>query len=77
MQPVLDLVARHTGMVLSLLMGGPEPAAGGRLNIIGCVLPYSLSLAFLTSSLVSILEALKAQYNLGSLRRSLSVIRTK
>ncbi|PPQ77783.1 hypothetical protein CVT26_005395 [Gymnopilus dilepis] len=34
MQPVLDLVAAQTGMVGTLLMGGPEPASGGRLNVV-------------------------------------------
>ncbi|PPQ84374.1 hypothetical protein CVT26_007383 [Gymnopilus dilepis] len=35
MQPVLDRVVEATGMCVVLLAGGPEPAAGGRLNIIG------------------------------------------
>ncbi|PPQ81535.1 hypothetical protein CVT26_011043 [Gymnopilus dilepis] len=35
MQPILDLLVAHTGMRFTMLGGGPEPAAGGRLNIIG------------------------------------------
>ncbi|PPQ73280.1 hypothetical protein CVT26_015231, partial [Gymnopilus dilepis] len=35
MQPALDALAEFTGMRVTLLAGGPEPAAGGRLNIIG------------------------------------------
>ncbi|KDR70911.1 hypothetical protein GALMADRAFT_144381 [Galerina marginata CBS 339.88] len=34
MQPVLDLVVEFTGMPVTFLMGGPEPAAKGRMNII-------------------------------------------
>ncbi|KDR84212.1 hypothetical protein GALMADRAFT_205925 [Galerina marginata CBS 339.88] len=34
MQPVLDLVVEFTGMPATLLMGGLEPAAKGRMNII-------------------------------------------
>ncbi|KDR65220.1 hypothetical protein GALMADRAFT_217639 [Galerina marginata CBS 339.88] len=34
MQPILDLVVEFTGMPVTLLMGGPEPAAKGRMNII-------------------------------------------
>lgn len=33
-QPILDLICAHTGMKATLLVGGPEPADGGRLNII-------------------------------------------
>ena len=36
-QPLLDLIVEHTWMRVMLLVGGPEPAAGGRLNIIGYV----------------------------------------
>ncbi|PPQ73933.1 hypothetical protein CVT26_006554 [Gymnopilus dilepis] len=35
MQSLLDLFAEHTGWRIVLLAGGPEPAAGGRLNIVG------------------------------------------
>ncbi|KDR65475.1 hypothetical protein GALMADRAFT_81806 [Galerina marginata CBS 339.88] len=34
MQPILDLVVEFTGMPSSFIMGGPEPADQGRLNII-------------------------------------------
>ncbi|PPQ78995.1 hypothetical protein CVT26_003941 [Gymnopilus dilepis] len=34
-QPVCDLIHEATGMQVLLLVGGPEPAAGGRLNILG------------------------------------------
>ncbi|KDR66329.1 hypothetical protein GALMADRAFT_232569 [Galerina marginata CBS 339.88] len=34
MQPILDLVFEFTGMPTTFMMGGPEPADGGRLNII-------------------------------------------
>lgn len=46
MQPILDLACEHTGMKATLLFGGPEPADGGRLNVIRYVffllLTYSL-----------------------------------
>ncbi|KAF9472824.1 hypothetical protein BDN70DRAFT_775212, partial [Pholiota conissans] len=32
-QPILDLVAAHTGWKVTLLAGGPEPADKGRLNM--------------------------------------------
>ncbi|KDR66149.1 hypothetical protein GALMADRAFT_217161 [Galerina marginata CBS 339.88] len=34
MQPILDLVFEFTGMPTTFIMGGPEPADRGRLNII-------------------------------------------
>lgn len=34
MQQVMDLVVDHTGWKASFVCGGPEPAHGGRLNII-------------------------------------------
>lgn len=34
MQPILDLIADHTGWKILLITGGPEPADGGRLNIV-------------------------------------------
>ncbi|KAJ3503694.1 hypothetical protein NLJ89_g8319 [Agrocybe chaxingu] len=34
LQPIADLVASHTGMVVSVIVGGPEPADGGRLNVL-------------------------------------------
>ncbi|PPR05744.1 hypothetical protein CVT26_008497, partial [Gymnopilus dilepis] len=34
MGPILDRVFESTGMHVTLIMGGPEPKAGGRLNII-------------------------------------------
>lgn len=37
-QPFLDLICEHTGMKATLLVGGPEPADGGRLNIIRYVI---------------------------------------
>ena len=33
-QPILDLLAEHTGWKMSLFAGGPEPADAGRLNMI-------------------------------------------
>jgi hypothetical protein len=33
-QPLLDLICEYTGMKASLFVGGPEPADGGRINII-------------------------------------------
>ncbi|KJA15176.1 hypothetical protein HYPSUDRAFT_149496, partial [Hypholoma sublateritium FD-334 SS-4] len=33
-EPLLDLIADHTGWKLSVIAGGPEPADGGRLNVI-------------------------------------------
>jgi len=37
-EPLLDLVCAHTGMVAYAEFGGPEPADGGRLNVIRLVL---------------------------------------
>jgi hypothetical protein len=37
-QPILDLICEATGWKCSLIAGGPEPAHGGQLNIIRCVL---------------------------------------
>jgi len=34
MEPILDLICAHTGMVAYAEFGGPEPADGGRLNIV-------------------------------------------
>ncbi|KAJ3494137.1 hypothetical protein NLJ89_g10871 [Agrocybe chaxingu] len=34
MQPILDLLCEGTGFCATLMCGGPEPADGGRLNII-------------------------------------------
>ncbi|KAF8202529.1 hypothetical protein BJ912DRAFT_842680, partial [Pholiota molesta] len=34
MQPILDLVCEATGWSATLMTGGPEPAHGGRLNVI-------------------------------------------
>jgi hypothetical protein len=39
MQPILDLVLEFTGMPCSFVMGGPEPADSGRLNVIRYVIP--------------------------------------
>ncbi|KJA18011.1 hypothetical protein HYPSUDRAFT_205740 [Hypholoma sublateritium FD-334 SS-4] len=33
-QPILDMVAEHTGWTATLITGGPEPADGGRLNVV-------------------------------------------
>ena len=35
--PILDLICDATGWKATLLTGGPEPAHGGRLNMIGYV----------------------------------------
>lgn len=35
MEPILDLLAEHTGWKFSLVAGGPEPAEGGRLSMLG------------------------------------------
>lgn len=40
MEPILDLVAEHTGWKISLIAGGPEPADGGRLGMIRYVFLY-------------------------------------
>ncbi|KAJ3490466.1 hypothetical protein NLJ89_g11430 [Agrocybe chaxingu] len=34
MQPIADLVSEATGFMVTVLAGGPEPAQGGRLNVI-------------------------------------------
>ena len=39
-EPILDLIADYTGWKVSLIAGGPQPAAGGRLNMLRCV-PFS------------------------------------
>lgn len=36
-EPILDLIADHTGWKVTLIAGGPEPADAGRLNMIRCV----------------------------------------
>lgn len=33
-EPILDLIADHTGWKVTLVAGGPEPADAGRLNMI-------------------------------------------
>lgn len=33
-EPILDLLAEHTGWKISLIAGGPEPADGGRLGML-------------------------------------------
>jgi len=33
-QPLLDLICDYTGMKVSMFAGGPEPADGGRINVI-------------------------------------------
>ena len=33
-QPILDLISEATGWKTTLLVGGPEPAHGGHLNVI-------------------------------------------
>ena len=38
-QPILDLIQQYTGMYPTLIVGGPEPADGGRVNIIRFILP--------------------------------------
>jgi len=37
-QPILDLISEATGWKTTLLAGGPEPAHGGRLNVIRYIL---------------------------------------
>ena len=37
-QPILDLIGEATGWACSLIAGGPEPAHGGRLNMIRLVI---------------------------------------
>lgn len=34
LQPILDMIADHSGWKVTLITGGPEPADGGRLNVI-------------------------------------------
>ncbi|KAH7904974.1 hypothetical protein BJ138DRAFT_1118904 [Hygrophoropsis aurantiaca] len=34
-EPIIDLISTATGLQVSFIAGGPEPADGGRLNIIG------------------------------------------
>ena len=36
-EPILDLIAEHTGWKVTLIAGGPEPADGGHLNIVRSV----------------------------------------
>jgi len=33
-QPILELISEATGWACSMIAGGPEPAHGGRLNMI-------------------------------------------
>lgn len=38
-QPIIDLLADHSGWKVSLIAGGPEPADGGRLHMLRYVAP--------------------------------------
>lgn len=59
-QPILDVICAYTGMKATLLVGGPEPADGGRINVIRYV-PGPISLKKnLTHFLVSILALFRA-----------------
>lgn len=50
MQPVLDAVMAHTGWKCTFIAGGPQPAAGGDLNIMRYVSPsYDMDNCILTS----------------------------
>ncbi|CAA7268956.1 unnamed protein product [Cyclocybe aegerita] len=40
MQPILDLMCEGTGFCATLMCGGPEPANGGRLKVIGYDVPF-------------------------------------
>lgn len=42
-EPILDLIAEHTGWKITLIAGGPEPADGGRLNIVRSVVHITRS----------------------------------
>ena len=33
MQPILDMLADHSGWAVTLIAGGPQPADGGRLHM--------------------------------------------
>ncbi|EDR06994.1 uncharacterized protein LACBIDRAFT_328415 [Laccaria bicolor S238N-H82] len=69
-QPILDLIHVHTNMQATLIVGGPEPADGGHLNIISMhagsikgpvvrsIRPYS---AYVFSFLVSAKSECRAQ----------------
>ena len=39
-KPILDLISEYTRMNTTLLLGGPEPADNGRLNVIRCVVLF-------------------------------------
>jgi hypothetical protein len=42
-QPILDLIHAGTNMQATFIVGGPEPADGGRLNIIRYVRAFNAS----------------------------------
>lgn len=44
-QPILDLLADHSGWKVSLIAGGPEPADGGRLHMMRCEFLHDLTLS--------------------------------
>ncbi len=48
-EPLLDLIAEHTGWKVSLIAGGPEPIRGGRLNMMRYV---SIPLSFVYNMLI-------------------------
>ena len=43
-QPFLDLICQATGWKVTMIAGGPEPAHGGRLNVIRFVLNTTFSI---------------------------------
>ena len=53
-QPILDLICDATGWKCSLIAGGPEPAHGGRLNIIRYVFSITRPGSILTDLFSSV-----------------------
>lgn len=53
-EPILDVLAAFTGFKFSLLGGGPEPADGGRLNMIWYVQALVITPTYLMNVSASI-----------------------
>lgn len=71
-EPLLDLIADHTGWNISVIAGGPEPADGGRLNIIRyvvCSLHFIPALIYITLSIHSGVTSGSVKMNYGRSER--------
>ena len=62
--PLLDLIADHTGWKVSIIAGGPQPADGGRLNMIG----YIVFLNAIVCKLIYVVLSLHSGVTPGSIK---------